>query len=61
MSVQTTADDARDKAREHVTEAIKELSKILIDECWGHDDYSQDYSDTLNGVFNQLREIKKNL
>jgi hypothetical protein len=61
MSVRTTADAARDKAREHVGAAVKELSTILIEEVWGHDDYSKEYLETLNDVFVKLIQIKKQI
>lgn len=59
MSVNTAADDALANAKYSVNEAIKELSKILIDECWGHDEYKKEYYEAMNEAFTQLREIKK--
>ena len=61
MSVQTTADTALQAAKDHVNSAIKELSKILIDECYGHDYFSSTYLLDLEEVFEELRSLKKKL
>jgi len=61
MSVATTADMKITSAREHVAAAIKDLTEILIDECWGHDELSEEYKVILEKTFNHLRQIKREL
>ena len=39
IGVNTTADMALEQVRENVKEALRGLSNILIEECWGHDEY----------------------
>ncbi len=40
MSVHTSADESLESARYKISEAIKFLSEIIIDECWGSEDFS---------------------
>jgi hypothetical protein len=54
MGVRTTADEKRDSACEHVEAAIKDLSEILIDKCWGHDCYTREYYEGLERAFKRL-------
>lgn len=61
MSVYTTADAHRDRVRQQISEAIKDLTAILIDECWGHDEYSEEYLQVLEQAFTDLREMKKKI
>ena len=61
MSVQTTADEARDKAVEHMDDAIKELSKIVIERCSGTDEYKMSYRTALMNAMSDLIEIRDNL
>ena len=58
MSVQTDADNAHDTAIESVTTAIKSLSKIVIDECWGSGDYNHQH---IVETMNQLMVVKNRL
>lgn len=61
MSVHTSADEALDKAREHVREAVGCLSDILIKEVWGRDRYSEEFDERLEEAFAKLREVKRAL
>jgi replicative superfamily II helicase len=61
MSVRTTADEKLDSASDHIKYAIRDLSTIVIDECWGHDEYSNEYTDVINEVLHQLLALKKKL
>jgi len=46
MSVRTEADVALDNAKMHMGEAIKELTKIVIEEVWDSD-YTHEYKEKL--------------
>ena len=61
MSVTTTADEQKDSAIEHIKEAIKNLGEIIINQCWGHDDYSDDYSTGLKQSLIELITIRDRL
>jgi len=61
MGVNTNADEHRDSAAGHVSDAIRDLSEIVINECWGHDDCGQDYKDMLRKTLMQLIEIRDKL
>ena len=61
MGVITTADENLEKARENIRLAIQYLSSVLVEECWGHDEYSDEFLETLEGSFDQLRRIRKKL
>jgi hypothetical protein len=61
MSVQTTADDRRDEAVNHVKEAIRCLSDIVVDQCHGHDDWTPEYQGNLKRSLLELIEIRDRL
>ena len=59
MSVRTTADENLDAAKESVNKAINSLSEIVISNCWGSDEYSEDYSNTIEDILNALLQLRK--
>jgi hypothetical protein len=61
MSVRTTADERLDSAYTHIKDAVKDLSSVIIDECWGYDDYREDYKNMLHEVMQELILLKKRL
>jgi len=61
MSVNTTADDRVEKAKEHIEEAVKELSEIIVDKCYGSDEFSVEYTSTLICTFNKLVRMRRDL
>lgn len=42
MSVRTTAHDELSAAEENVRDAIRHLNAILVDKCYGSDEYSSE-------------------
>lgn len=58
MGVRTTADEKRDKTKEHVQEATECLSEIVIGRCYGTDEYSIEYLNKLRGVLIGLLDIR---
>ena len=61
MSVTTTADEARDAAKQNINEAIKHLSAIVVEQVWGHDDYTEDYQAKLRDAFRELLTLRDRL
>lgn len=61
MGVTTTADKALDDADEHLREAIRELSRLVVDRCDGHDDYSKEYQVDIQEAFVSLLGIRAKL
>lgn len=61
MSIRTEADRHLELAKENINFAIKELSEILINECWGYDQWNNEYTEKINNTFDQLRKIKRDL
>jgi hypothetical protein len=59
MSVRTEADDQLDRTREHVLGAIMALNKILIEECWGHDEYNEAFRNDIQDANIKLLEVRK--
>ncbi len=57
----TDADRNIDIAINNIKEAIKNLSSIVIDECWGTTDLNKDYRDTVYNCMANLLTIKKQL
>lgn len=60
MAVQTSADDHRDKAKEHIQKAVKELQKCAESE-WGWKDYRERYQDQILQTTTDLIKIKRKL
>lgn len=61
MSVVTTADENLRVVIESVDIAVKHLSKIVIERCWGYKDFSKDYIEALHNAMNDLIEIRNTL
>lgn len=61
MGVYTTADERLDSAASHIKDAIKDLSTIVIDECWGFDEYNSSYKDEIYDAMQKLIALKKQL
>lgn len=59
MRERTTADENLDDARTAVNKAIQALAEIIIDECWGHDNYNSEFRTEIDLAFDELRRIKK--
>lgn len=55
----TTADMHLENARDKVKEAVRDLSQILIEECYGHDDYAESFNLKLESAFTKLRVVDK--
>lgn len=61
MSVTTEADKQLNAARENVNAAIKSLSGIVIDECWGSDEFNSEFKETMHTSLNELVAIRERL
>ena len=61
MSVTTTADERLDSASEHLKAAGLDLAAVVIDECWGYDDYRLDYQIAIREALNTVIELRGKL
>lgn len=61
MSVKTTADEKLDACSFHINEAVQDLKEVLVEECWGHDQYRKEYREMLDRMFMDLMRMKKKL
>jgi hypothetical protein len=61
MGVTTTADERLESAQDHLRAAGIDLAAIVIDECWGYDDYSPDYKIAIRQALNTIMELKGKL
>jgi hypothetical protein len=61
MGVRTEADEQLDKADENIKAAIERLSKIVVDKCWGYDEYNKTYQHTIQESLRSLLEVRENL
>lgn len=61
MSVTTKADEKRIKAKELISDAYKELLVFLDEETWGHNDFKDEYIDTVHEVACELLKLKRKL
>lgn len=58
MGVSTSADDYVQEARNAIQQAIKSLAEVVIDECYGHEDYD---ANMLRETMNELIQMKNKL
>jgi hypothetical protein len=56
--MQTQADTHKDAAKQHVQEAIKHLSAILVDQVPGHDEFRSDYLTSMKEWQHTLLRIR---
>jgi hypothetical protein len=61
MAVQTSADDALDSAKSHVQMALECLSKIVVQRCWGANDFSAEYQQQIAAAFTTLMAVREGL
>lgn len=57
MSVRTTADEHLDAAKQDIRNAVKNLSVIFVDRCYGSDEFCPDRRRELLGVYRSLMEL----
>ena len=58
MSVRTIADEQRDKALEHIQEALNRLNDVVILRCSGYEDFNDQYKLKLRLGFSRLIEVR---
>jgi len=61
MSASTTADECIAWAKDDIDSAIRRLSEVVIEKCWGHDEVIETYSETLQEVMFDLIRLRKRL
>ena len=61
MSTETEADRMLDKAKDNVQSAIENLSTIIVDKVWGHDDFNKEYKMRIMKSFYDLVDIRERL
>jgi len=61
MSVRTTADEQLDSAKKDIRTAIQSISDIIINQCWGWDEYSGESQENMREVLNDLLKVKTKL
>jgi hypothetical protein len=61
MGYTTTADERLESAREHIKEATKDLSEIVIGECDGHDEFKEEFVVNMYQILQELVDVKKRL
>lgn len=61
MSVYTTFDENRDKAKEKVKEAMDAIKICLDKNTWGYDDMREEFIDSMIDMLSQLYKIHMKL
>lgn len=61
MGVRTTADEHLETALEHINDAIKALSEIVVSQCSGHDSWNEEYRAKMRESFSSLLDIRQKL
>lgn len=57
----TTADEKLASAKQHIEDAIKDLSEILIDKVWGWDEFRDGVWVVLQASLFELMELRNKL
>ena len=58
MSVKTAAQENIDNAVRDINSAITNLAKVVVDQCWGTDDFKDYFKSALKQSFQELIEIR---
>ena len=61
MSVRTTADEQLDLAKEDIQTALAHLSQIIVDRCWGWDEFTKEYREAIAQSLTDLIAIRDRL
>lgn len=61
MSVVTSADEAIDRAKYNIEQAVNNLSEVVIGKTWGHDDYTDARRKELRKILFELLEIHERI
>lgn len=59
MGVVTDADEKIDEARDSSDKALKALNEIVVNECFGHDDYNDEFTQKIHKAHSMLIQIRK--
>lgn len=59
MSVTTRADEHLATVKENTHASVLALSEILINECWGHDEFNEDAKKNMEEAFDLLRKVRE--
>lgn len=61
MGVRTTADEKLDEARESTDKALKALNEIIVNECCGHDEWNDKFTQQIHESHSMLIQIRRKL
>lgn len=61
MSVQTEADEKIDQASRQVQAALTSLNEVVVERCWGHENYTLEYKKKLARAHALLVEARDEL
>jgi len=61
MNMQTEADEHRRNAIKHLEQAIRHLGHIVVDRCWGYDDYTDRFYEALREAFSTLLDVRDSI
>lgn len=56
--MRTTADEKLASADESVTKAINDLSEVLVERCWGSDQFLPEYHAKIRAAYASLLEVR---
>lgn len=61
MSVYSSAEEAIESAKDHIDDAIKELSKVVVEQTFGTDEFKDSYKSKVKDTFLKLISIRDDL
>ena len=61
MGVITEADRQLETVKKSVENAIAALSKVVVEQCWGWDEYCKEARDTQAQIFYELLDIRNRM
>ncbi len=55
----STCDEKLDSASDHLRQAAKDLSEIVVDGCWGADELKDSYLETVQQVMDETLKLRR--
>lgn len=61
MSVITEADRKLTEARQAIRVALKAINEIVVEECWGHDQWNEEFTSKVQEAHSILIKLRRKL
>lgn len=59
MSVETDADKCLDLAKDGISSSIRSITRIIIEDAWGHEDFTAEFKNRLRRAAKLLLDVQE--